>query len=39
MTALVYEGPGVVSAINEGLARRLEADGVRHIGEVVGSDA
>jgi dihydroorotate dehydrogenase (fumarate)/dihydroorotate dehydrogenase len=39
MTALVYEGPGVVASINSGLARLLERDGVRHIGDVVGVDA
>ena len=38
MTALVYEGPGVAAAINRGLARLLEADGVRHVGDVVGVD-
>ena len=39
MTALVYEGPGVAASINRGLARLLEADGVRHVADVVGVDA
>jgi dihydroorotate dehydrogenase len=39
MTALVYEGPGVVASINGGLARLLERDGVRRVSEVVGVDA
>jgi dihydroorotate dehydrogenase (fumarate)/dihydroorotate dehydrogenase len=39
MTALVYEGPGVAAAINRGLARLLEADGVTHVAQVVGADA
>jgi dihydroorotate dehydrogenase len=39
MSALVYEGPGVAASINRGLARVLEADGVRHVREVVGVDA
>jgi dihydroorotate dehydrogenase (fumarate)/dihydroorotate dehydrogenase len=39
LTALVYEGPAVVAAINCGLARRLEADGFRHVADAVGIDA
>lgn len=39
MTALVYEGPGVVTAINRGLDRLLEADGLQHIEQAVGIDA
>jgi dihydroorotate dehydrogenase (fumarate)/dihydroorotate dehydrogenase len=39
MTALVYEGPGVVAAIHAGLARRLEADGFAHAVDAVGVDA
>lgn len=38
LTALVYEGPGVVAAIHRGLARLLEADGVRHVADAVGVD-
>lgn len=39
MTALVYEGPGVVAQIQAGLARRLAADGFEHVAEAVGIDA
>lgn len=39
LTALVYEGPGVVPRIHDGLLRLLEADGLRHIGEALGLDA
>jgi dihydroorotate dehydrogenase len=39
LTALVYEGPGIVPGIHEGLLQRLQADGLRHIGEAVGLDA
>jgi dihydroorotate dehydrogenase (fumarate)/dihydroorotate dehydrogenase len=39
MTALIYEGPGVAHAINRGLARLLESDGVEHLEQVVGVDA
>jgi dihydroorotate dehydrogenase len=35
-TALVYRGPGLVREINAGLARLLERDGLRHIGDAVG---
>ena len=35
-TALVYRGPGLVREINAGLARLLERDGLRNIGEAVG---
>ena len=39
MTALVYEGPGVIGEIHRGLARLLEADGFRHVADAVGVDA
>lgn len=39
MTALIYEGPGVAVSITRGLARLLEADGVRHVAQAVGVDA
>ncbi|HEY2929372.1 quinone-dependent dihydroorotate dehydrogenase [Piscinibacter sp.] len=39
LTALVYEGPAVVSCINRRLAGLLEADGFGHVGEAVGVDA
>ena len=39
LTALVYEGPGVVGAITEGLERLLEADGIARVEDAVGVDA
>ncbi len=36
LTALPYEGPAVVKAINRGLCHLLERDGLRSIGEAVG---
>ena len=36
MTGLIYEGPGLVRRINEGLCRLLERDGLAHIAEAVG---
>lgn len=38
-SALVYEGPGLVSRICKDLARRLAADGFRHVQDAVGADA
>lgn len=38
-TALVYEGPGVVRRLKEGLVTLLERDGYASIGEAVGVDA
>jgi dihydroorotate dehydrogenase len=37
-TALIYEGPGVVTRIVRGLGERLTRDGVSHLGEAVGAD-
>jgi dihydroorotate dehydrogenase len=37
-TALVYEGPGVVSRIVGGLGRRLAADGFSSLSEAIGAD-
>lgn len=39
LTALVYEGPGVVRHILRGLRPLLERDGFRHVSEAVGIDA
>lgn len=39
LTALIYEGPGVVRRMTEGLARLLARDGVRHVSDAVGVDA
>ncbi|SDC23360.1 dihydroorotate oxidase A [Paenibacillus sp. UNCCL117] len=36
-TALIYEGPGLIKQINEGLRQLLKKDGFRHISEAVGS--
>jgi len=37
-SALVYEGPGLVSRINRELAALLKQDGFRHVAEAVGAD-
>ncbi len=37
-TALVYQGPGLVRQINEGLLRLLTRDGFAHLAEAVGAD-
>ena len=39
LTALIYEGPGVVRGITQGLAELLARDGVKHVSEAVGVDA
>ena len=36
-TAMIYEGPGVIRRINEGLSRLLQRDGFRNVREAVGS--
>ena len=38
-TGWIYEGPGAVKRINQGLARLLERDGLQHISEAVGGAA
>jgi len=38
-TALVYGGPSLVARINRGLLTRMEAEGVRDVGELIGSAA
>ena len=38
-TGLIYEGPGLIKAINSGLASLLRRDGFRSISEAVGVDA
>jgi dihydroorotate dehydrogenase len=38
LTALIYQGPGVVRAITTGLAQLLARDGVRNVGDIVGVD-
>lgn len=37
-TALIYEGPGVVSRIVRGLAERVERDGFSHMREAIGTN-
>lgn len=37
-TGMIYEGPGIIQAINKQLKERLERDGFRHIREAVGFD-
>lgn len=39
LSALVYEGPGVVRRITQGLVRLIERDGLLHISDAVGVDA
>ena len=39
LTALIYQGPGVVREITQGLAQLLARDGVKHVADVVGVDA
>lgn len=38
LTALVYEGPGVIARITAGLSRLLHRDGLRSVREAVGLD-
>jgi len=38
LTALIYEGPGVVRRMTKGLAELLARDGVKHVTEAVGVD-
>jgi dihydroorotate dehydrogenase len=38
-SALVYQGPGLIHEIIDGLSAHLKADGFSHIGEAVGKDA
>ncbi len=37
-TALIYEGPGVISRINQRLCRLLAMDGFKNVSEAVGAD-
>ncbi len=39
LAGLVYEGPGIVRSINEGLLALLERDGLNHIHDALGVDA
>ena len=37
-TSLIYEGPALAREINEGLIKRIKADGFDHISEAIGAD-
>lgn len=37
MTALIYEGPGIVRTINRGLVQLIAADGFSHVSDAVGT--
>jgi dihydroorotate dehydrogenase (fumarate)/dihydroorotate dehydrogenase len=39
LTALIYQGPGVVRTITKGLAALLARDGVKNVADIVGVDA
>ena len=39
LTALIYEGPGVVKRINRGLIRLIKRDGLANISQAIGVDA
>jgi dihydroorotate dehydrogenase len=39
LTALIYQGPGVVRTITQGLAQLLARDGVKNVRDAVGVDA
>jgi dihydroorotate dehydrogenase (fumarate)/dihydroorotate dehydrogenase len=39
LTALIYQGPGVVRTITTGLSRLLARDGVKNVADAVGVDA
>ncbi|TDF95876.1 quinone-dependent dihydroorotate dehydrogenase [Paenibacillus piri] len=36
-TSLIYEGPGIIRRLNEGIAELMKQDGFKHISEAVGS--
>lgn len=38
-TGLIYEGPGLVKKINQGLVKLLQRDGFKNIGEAVGVES
>lgn len=37
-TALIYEGPGLLGRLNEGIAALLKRDGFTHISQAIGAD-
>lgn len=36
LSAMIYDGPSIISHINNELSKKLQADGLKHIGEAVG---
>jgi dihydroorotate dehydrogenase len=38
LTGMIYEGPQVISEINQGLVRLLKRDGFKNISQAVGAD-
>jgi len=36
ITGMIYQGPGLISEINQGIVRLLKRDGYKNIGEAVG---
>ena len=38
-TGFIYRGPSLIAKIDAGLAQRLQADNLEHIGQAVGADA
>lgn len=38
LTALIYQGPGVVRRINQGLLKRIERDGIDSLSQIIGGD-
>ena len=38
ITGMIFEGPQVISAINQGLVRLMKKDGFSHISEAIGAD-
>lgn len=39
ITGMIFEGPQLISEINQGLVRLLQKDGYKNIGEAIGRDA
>lgn len=38
ITGMIYEGPGLIKEIKQGLVEKLEQDGYKHISEAIGAD-
>ena len=39
ITGMIFEGPQVISEINQGLVRLLKADGFENISQAIGKDS